>query len=388
MTSKRYSGPLVDQWFNELDAVIQHDILCYLVECRVLETDESSFDGFQFLSIDHELMEAMHIYLDNILEVEDETNLANLEPTVGSLVGYNQTERFLDEQDFLIQVIERKRYEELSGQAREALTNRYPLAINTVKYLIEKIDEQPLPPCLWSQKLNEHFRIDKLWYDNKLDDILIFHTILMKSLEENKKNICQIIQKKPELVISNKKYQYIDIVLEEHKGEVQLVSNYKLSKILELEEPYRQRVLDYCDNLQKNNIDNYIKNVTSATSIHNKYTSVPPSRKNLASRYDGYSSLLIGLYCIKNEHLYKKINYREYEVEFDSFRDFVEKSLYEKFDFLNDSFNIWREKNKTHCESDDLKSYIDNTLTKRIKLNIKKVRDIVKEFEIIYFPTN
>ncbi len=218
MTRKRYDEPLFRQWFIELDAALRHDILCYLVEVRVLNEGDFFWDGLPFLSILEEQINAASIYLDKLSEAKDDIELAELEGTVGSLIGQHQTERFLDEKDFLLQVIEKSSYKELSIQAQTALTNKYPLAIRTVEYLMRKINEPPLPSCLWSPKLNEDFSISNLWNSNKLEEVLLFHTNLIKKPSSTSKSPEQFYKSKPDLITSNKKYQYIDISLTEHKG--------------------------------------------------------------------------------------------------------------------------------------------------------------------------
>ncbi len=108
----------------------------------------------------------------------------------------------------------------------------------------------------------------------------------------------------------------------------------------------------------------------------------------LSSRFDGYLSLIIGLHCIKNEHLYKEIDNREFEIEFPSFRAFIECNLYKKFDFFRDQFEEWREGHKTHDESHDLKTYIDQVLTRRVRSNIKTARSLIEEYENLYFSSD
>jgi hypothetical protein len=382
MTKKRHLEPSVNQWFIELEAVIRHEILCYLVETKMINDGGFFFDGLVFISILNEQMNATGVYLDKIFETKDDIELAELENTVGSLAGQHQTERFLDEQDFLLQVIKKNNLKELSKDAQKSLTDKYPLAIRTVEYLINAVNDSSLPLCLWSPKLNEDFRIINLCYSNDLIEILEFHVDLLKIKKNKTKQNTQLVQKEPKLVTSNKKYQYIDIMLTGPDNHLQLISNYKISKIAKLDEPYQKQILEYCDNLLKKNVMHYLK---YNTLLKEEDLTSPPPEKLLASRYDSYLPLLLGLHCVKNEHLYKPLKNREYEVDFDSFRDFVQKELYEKMDFLKEQFIDWRKKNSTDSESDDLKIYIDQVLTKKIKINIKNVKDLIKKFDTDYF---
>ncbi|OZS41838.1 hypothetical protein, partial [Photobacterium sanguinicancri] len=186
MTSKRYDDPIIKQWLVELDAISRHEILHYLVEWRELKAGDFFIDDWHSISLLQCQMDASSLYFDKLCEIEDDTELAELENSVGSLAGQHQLERFLDEKDFLLQVIEKNGFDELSSRAREVLISKYPLAMQTVKYLMSSINEQPLPSCLWSTKLNDHFRAINLLSGNSLEDILVFHADLIDRLDNNR----------------------------------------------------------------------------------------------------------------------------------------------------------------------------------------------------------
>jgi hypothetical protein len=380
MTNKKLNTPLVDQWLIELDAVIRHEILYYLVESRVAEAGDLYFDPSPFMVLDEELLNALFIHLDKLDEAEDDTELAELISSVGSLDGLNATKRFLDEHDYLLQVIEKTCFEDLSKQAQNALTNKYPIAIRTIQYLMKETGRNSLPLCLKSPKLNEFFSIENLWSGNNLEEILVFHIELIK----NERNVKKINQNKPKLVTSNKKYDFIEIIIEKNNNEIRLISDYKLGKIAKLNDKHRQKVLAYCEDLVKHHIEQYI---SSEDQTETSDIPIPPPEKMLALRYDGYLPYIIGLYCIRNMSKYKKIKDLEYEKEFDSFRSFVKSQLWDKFDFLKIEFNEWKEQNDTENDADDLDDYISNVLTKRISSNISKTQRLINEYEELYFSS-
>ena len=380
MTRKKLESPLIAQWLNELDAVIRHEVLHYLVEQKIIEADELFLDPLPFTAIDHALMHALSIQMDRLDEAEEDTELAELISTVGSLEGLNATQRFLDEYDFFLQVIEKTSFKELSTQAQNALTNKYPVAIRTVEFLMAQTGKNCLPSCLTSSKLNDSFSIENLWLDNPLEDILIFHSkIIQKPWNEKK-----IKQHKPKLVTSHKKYEFIDIQIEKNNDELRLISNYKLDKITKLNHDYQQQVLAYCDKLVKHHINQFISTDNPSES---PFTPIPPPKKMLAPRYDGYLPYIIGLYCIKNMSKYKKVKNLEYNIEFDSFRCFVENQLFNQFDFLQNEFKHWYLDNKTQNYEDDLNDYISNVLTKRIHTHIKKTQCLINEYDSLYFSS-
>ncbi|PSU47326.1 hypothetical protein C9J12_15085 [Photobacterium frigidiphilum] len=271
MTKKRLDSPLVNQWLIELDAVIRHEVLHYLVESRVIEAGDLFLDPLP-MALEQELLSALLIHMDKLYETEDDTELAELISSVGSLESLNATQRFLDEHDFFLQVIEKTSFEDLSKQAQNALTNKYPIAIRTVEYLMIQTGENCLPPCLKSPKLNECFNIENLWLENNLEEILVFHTEIIK----NQRNAKKVNQDKPKLVTSNKKYELIDIKIEKNNDEIRLISNYKLAK---LNNKHRQQVLAYCEELVKHHIEQYTstQNQTETSDIP-----IPPPEKMLA----------------------------------------------------------------------------------------------------------
>lgn len=271
MTKKRLDSPLVNQWLIELDAVIRHEVLHYLVESRVIEAGDLFLDPLP-MALEQELLSALLIHMDKLYETEDDTELAELISSVGSLESLNATQRFLDEHDFFLQVIEKTSFEDLSKQAQNALTNKYPIAIRTVEYLMIQTGENCLPSCLKSPKLNECFNIENLWLENNLEEILVFHTEIIK----NQRNAKKVNQDKPKLVTSNKKYELIDIKIEKNNDEIRLISNYKLAK---LNNKHRQQVLAYCEELVKHHIEQYTstQNQTETSDIP-----IPPPEKMLA----------------------------------------------------------------------------------------------------------
>ncbi|WP_217909320.1 hypothetical protein, partial [Vibrio vulnificus] len=113
----------------------------------------------------------------------------------------------------------------------------------------------------------------------------------------------------------------------------------------------------------------------------------PPPEKMLAPRYDGYLPYIIGLYCIKNMSKYKEVKYLEYDVEFDSFRDFIKVRLFDRFDFIQEEFTNWHSNNNTENHLDDLNAYISDVLTKRFNANIRKTQYLINKYEELYFPS-
>lgn len=84
---------------------------------------------------------------------------------------------------------------------------------------------------------------------------------------------------------------------------------------------------------------------------------------------------------------YKEIKDLEYNMEFDGFRSFIKSQLFDKFDFLQEDFTIWRSKNNTKDDLDDLNAYIPNVLTKRISKHINKTQRLINEYEALYFSS-
>lgn len=380
MTKKKLDSPLVNQWLIELDAVIRHEVLHYLVESRAIDAGDFFFDPSPFMKIDEELLNALLVHMDRLDEAQEDTELAELISSVGSLDGLNATKRFLDEHDFLFQVIEKTSIKDLSTQAQNALTNKYPIAIRTVEYLTEQTGTNGLPRFLKSAKLNECFSIENLGFENDLEEILVFHTKIVK----NQWNAKKIYQSKPRLFTSNKKYEFIDIEMEKNNNEIRLNCNYKLDKIAKLNNKYQQQVLAYCEELVKHHIVQY-----SSTENQSKTSDIPipPPEKMLAPRYDGYLPYIIGLYCIKNMSKYKEVKYLEYDVEFDSFRDFIKVRLFDRFDFIQEEFTNWHSNNNTENHLDDLNAYISDVLTKRFNANIRKTQYLINKYEELYFPS-
>lgn len=75
MTKKRLDSPLVNQWLIELDAVIRHEVLHYLVESRVIEAGDLFLDPLP-MALEQELLSALLIHMDKLYETEDDTELA------------------------------------------------------------------------------------------------------------------------------------------------------------------------------------------------------------------------------------------------------------------------------------------------------------------------
>ncbi|TOG95952.1 hypothetical protein CGI90_26650, partial [Vibrio parahaemolyticus] len=115
------------------------------VESRAIDAGDFFFDSSPFMTIDEELINALLVHMDRLDEAEEDIELAELISSVGSLDGLNATKRFLDEHDFLFQVIEKTSIKDLSRQAQNALTNKYPIAIRTVEYLMEQTGTNGLP---------------------------------------------------------------------------------------------------------------------------------------------------------------------------------------------------------------------------------------------------
>ncbi|MBE8232690.1 MAG: hypothetical protein HAW67_03075 [Endozoicomonadaceae bacterium] len=379
MTKKKLDSPLINQWLIELDAVIRHEVLHYIAESRAIKAGDLFFDPSPFITIDGELVNALFFHMEKLDEAKKDTELAELISSVGSLEGLNATKRFLGEHDFLFQVIEKTSIEDLNKQAQNSLTNKYPLAIRTVEYLIEQTGANDLPSFLKSPKLNECFSIENLGFENNLEEILVYHTEIIKK----HRNVQKVYQSKPRLLTSNKKYEFIDIQMEIKNNEISLNCNYKLDKIAKLNSKHRQQILAYCDELVKHYIEQYSsnKNQTETSDIP-----IPPPKKMLAPRYDGYLPFIIGLHCIKNASKYKEVNSLEYNKTFKSFKDFIKVYLFEKFDFLKEEFSTWHLKNSTENYSDDLNTYISDVLTKRINMHVNKAQRLIYEYETLYFP--
>lgn len=389
MTRKKFKDPSMDQWFIELESVITHEILSYIVDRRAVEEGHYMWSGLAFIDTLSAGVNCAFEYLDELMNVENDYEAIELESLAGSNLGLHQAERFLEEKDFLIQVIDKSDIQELSYDAQLRLSATYPLAKETIKHYMKELNNYDLPSCLRSLKLNEDFRINDLWEDNCISEIIKYHLHLIEKSEQHKP--AKLL--KPKLATSIKRSQYIDIFVVDYPlsskkdRELELVTIYKWGIINELEEPHKSKVLSYCNDL----IQTYIAHLYNCndSKLTPEYASlpVPPPPKRFVRGYDGYLPLLIGLYCIKNEHRYKKIKDREFEVEFKSYRDFLEKELFVKFDYLRERYESWR-KQEERFQAVDLKFYIDNVLSRAIKANINSVKSLIKKIEEEYFSSN
>ena len=388
MTKKTFQDPTVEQWFIELESVIRHEILNYIVDCKAVEEGIWMWDGLTFIDTLGAGLSCAFDYLDKLVELENDYEVIELEGSAGSILGLYQAERFLEEKDFLIQVIDKSELKELSYAAQYRLTVTYPLAKETIEHYIKELNDYYIPSCLRSLKLNEDFRINNLWDGNNIADIVKYHLHLLERTKQNK----SVKRTKPQLVTSIKRNQYIDIFpmhsafCSEGNRDLELVTSYKWGVINELEEPYRSKILKYCNDL----VQVYIEHLSNCDNNEDKltpdYTSlpVPPPPKMYVARYDGYLPLLIGLYCVKNEYRYKEVKNRELEREFDSFRDFLEKELYVKFCYLQEHYDSWSKRAGAN-QVVDLKIYIDSVLSRNVKASIASVKLLISEIEKEYF---
>jgi hypothetical protein len=391
MTKKKLQGPLIEKWFIELDSVIRHEILSYIVDRKANEEGNWMWNGLDFVNSFAAGLDCAFDYLDKLVEIESEHEAIELESAAGSLSGQHQAERFLEEKDFLIQVLDKNELEELSYEAQYRLTVTYPLAKETIKHYLKSVSCNQIPTCLRSLKLNEDFRINDLWDCNDIAEIVRHHLHVLDRTQAQK----PIKLTKPTLVTSIKRNQYIDIYpicshsgIEDHRN-LELIANYKWGVINALEEPYRTQVLMYCNELVQAYMVHLSKNRDLEFNLTPEHTSlpVPPSQNLFVTRYDRYLPLLIGLYCIKNEHRYKKMKGREWEVEFKSFRDFLEQDLYVKFEYITGSYDNFANNPKKN-EAVDLRYYINAVLSRSVKASIASAREEIKRIEKAYFSDN
>ncbi|HFG2245917.1 TPA: hypothetical protein ACGF9S_003392 [Vibrio cholerae] len=222
------------------------------------------------------------------------------------------------------------------------------------------------------------FSIENLGFENDLEKILVFHTKIVK----NQRNAKKVYQSKPKLFTSNKKYEFIDIEMENNNNEKCINVQYNLYKLAKLDNKYRQQVLAYCEELVKHHIALYssTENQTEISDIP-----IPPPENMLSPKYDGYLPYIIGLHCIKNMSKYKEVKTLEYDIEFDSFRHFIKARLFDKFDFIQEEFKTWHSKNNTNNYSDDINTYISDILIKRFNANIRKTQCLIDKYEKLYF---
>ncbi|HHF2914783.1 TPA: hypothetical protein ACPJZ9_003066 [Vibrio diabolicus] len=388
MTRRKFQGPSVEQWFIELESVIRHEILNYIVDDRANKEGFWMWDGLAFIDTLGTGLDCAFEYLEKLEEIENDYDAIKLESAAGSITGLSQAERFLEEKDFLMQIIDKHELEDLSYEAQYRLAVAYPLAKETVKHYIKNLNNYEIPSCLRSLKLNEDFRINNLWDDNNIIDIVKYHLHFLNRTKLRK----PVTQKKPKLVTSIKRNQYIDIYPTqlyssvENSRDLELVTNYKWGVINELKEPYRNKILTYCNDL----VQAYMKHLSNSDNRVDKltpdYTSlpVPPPKKMYVTRYDGYLPLLVGLYCVKNEYRFKKLENREWEVEFESFRDFLEEELFVKFDHLREHYETWI-KFAGEEQVVDLKHYINTILSRNVKASIVSVKKLIADIEEEYF---
>ncbi|CAK1897461.1 conserved hypothetical protein [Vibrio crassostreae] len=382
MTKKKLHGSVINNWFRELDAVIRHETLSYIVDRKAIEEGNLMWDGIDFINTLIAGMDCASNYIDALIDVENDEEMLELESLAGSLSGIYQAERFLEEKDFLIQVMDSNELEELSFEAQYRLTVTYPLAKETVKHYLKTMSSHDVPSCLRSSKLNEEFRINDLWHSNDLVEIVKYHTYVLDRVTEKK----SIKREKPSLVTSIKRNRYIDIYPIKGHNSLELITNYKWDVIKALNEPYRTEVLVYCSELINTHMHHLSCDELTNDSLipDSKSLPIPPPEKLLVTRYDRYLPILIGLYCIKNEHRYKEVEGREWEVEFSSFRDFVEHDLFVLFECLRERYALYANDPKK-TEEIDVAHYINTVLTRSIKASIAAAKKEVDQIEMEYF---
>jgi hypothetical protein len=388
MTAKKYKDTLFEKWFQELDAVIDHEILNYIVGQKAKQEVELLWLWMEFDKPYNAVLNSGSYYFDELFEVGSEQEVWALENTAGSPIGRQQAERFLNEKDHLIQVLDNDEIAGLSKEAQWRLAHTYPLAMETLKHCLTETSCSDIPSCLRSKKLNEDYRINDLGLRNDIPEIVKYHLrLLNRSIEKDDDS-----QAKPDLRTSIKRNQYIDICKNEpgfgsdSESNQEIIAYYKWGVISTLEDPFRSQVLAYCTELihayikqEANNVDSEAKHIPDYSSLP-----IPPFQNRPNRRYDSYLPLLIGIYCLKNEHLYEELEDREWEIEFDSFRDFLERDLYVKFDHFAEDYekykNIYSKSTKV-----DLKDFINDVLTRRVRENIKATRKEIERIKKRYF---
>ena len=370
MTKKKLHGLVINNWFRELDAVIRHEILSYIVDRKAIEEGNLMWDGIDFINTLIAGMDCTSNYIDVLIDAENEEDILEFESLAGSLSGIHQAERFLEEKDFLIQVMDCNEIKELSSEAQYRLIVTYPLAKATIKHYLKTMSSNEVPNCLRSSKLNEEFRINDLWDTNDIAEIVKYHIYVVDRIAEQK----DIKREKPSLVTSVKRNRYIDIYPIEGHNSLELNTNYKWDVINALIEPHRTEVLMYCSELVNAHMNHLSCSELANDSLTPDHKSLPiPPEKSLVTRYDRYLPILIGLYCIKNEHRYKEVEGREWEIEFASFRDFVEHDLFINFECLRESYALYaNDPNKR--EEIDLAYYVNTVLSRRVKASIAAAR--------------
>ncbi|EPK8019192.1 hypothetical protein [Providencia rettgeri] len=384
MTKKKLHGSVINNWFRELDAVIRHEILSYIVDRKAIEEGNLMWDGIDFINNLIAGMDCTKDYIDALLDVENDEEILEFESLAGSFSGVDQAERFLEEKDFLIQVMDSNNLEELSFDAQYRLAVTYPLAKETVKHYLKTMNSHEVPNCLRASKLNEEFRINDLWYTNDLAEIVKYHIYVLDRVTQKK----DIKRDKPSLVTSVKRNRYIDIYPIKGRNSFELNTSYKWGVIKELGEPHRTEVLAYCSEL----VNVYMHHLScdgltnDSLSPDHKSLPIPPPEKLLVTRYDRYLPILIGLYCIKNEHRYKEIEGREWEVEFESFRDFVEHDLLVNFECLYERYVIYAN-DPIKTEEIDIAYYVNAVLSRSVKASIAAARKEVDQIEMEYFKS-
>jgi hypothetical protein len=186
MTKKKLHGPFINHWLRELDAVIRHEIMCYLVECKVIEEGNMMWNGEDFINNLFVCMDCPQDYLEALMEVKNDKDMLKLESMAGSLTGVRQAERFLAEKDFLIQVMDGNQIQDLSIEAQHRLAVTYPLAKDTIERYLKAMTAHEVPHCLRAPKLNEDFRIEDLWHSNDLAKIVKYHLHVIDRVTQQK----------------------------------------------------------------------------------------------------------------------------------------------------------------------------------------------------------
>ncbi|HDY7887130.1 hypothetical protein ACXHQJ_18825 [Vibrio vulnificus] len=375
MTLKKLSGPEIEHWFNELEAIILHEVVCYLVAQEASKEDKEWWDTLGFSEPERVCLDFAMESLGKFTELDENSDAIEFGTEAATFDGAARAELYLSEKDFLIQVIDSKQISDLSESALYRLYSSYQSSVATIKYCIKNTFSFDFPSCLRGDKLNDDFRIQDLGFHNDIPKIIDYHLHVIDRVSQYK----EITMDKPTIFSSIKRNKFIDIYTTHCNDLTELHTIYKWNEIDKHDGVFREEILNYCRRLIDAHLFHLSTDEVGGTPPH-KTLPIPPTKQLLVKRYDRYSCILIGLYCLINKELYQKNTEDIFEPTYNSFRDFVENDVFEKFDNLRDAYEKY-----SNDEAIGIPLYINKILTKRIKSNIKVAEEIIEQVREKYF---
>lgn len=331
MTQKKLSGPIIDTWFNELNSIILHEAVCYLVNEAAIEEGKEYWDTLQLSKPEWIRMNYVSERVSEFVGLDEDIEAIEFGKASSRVHGAQQAELFLYESDHLIQVSESRNLSDLSELAQYRLYAAYPASIDVIQHCIENTDSGELPSCIRNKKLNEDFRVDDIGFHNNIPKIMEYHLSVISSIEDGKARIIE----RPTIISAVKRNIFIDIYSKYCDGSIELHTIYKSDQIYKFDEPTRTDILRYCNELVNAHLEIMNNKDRIGDNTSHRALPIPPLQTTLIKRQTQYIPVLVGLYCLQNKSLYERVPGSTTEPKYSSFKRFVKDHLLEKFPVMD-----------------------------------------------------